>query len=80
MWQPEERRFFSDVVRPLLGPDVEYVGEVDAAEEVRPTGRRRGADQSHRLAGTVRARMIEALATGTPVLAFAQGAAPETRR
>jgi glycosyltransferase involved in cell wall biosynthesis len=77
MREPEERAYFDAEVRPLLGPDAEYVGEVG------------GADKQALLAGALALVnpirwpepfglvMIEALAAGTPVLAFPEGAAPE---
>lgn len=77
MWQPEERRFFTDIVQPLLGPDVEYVGEVDAQRKFDLLA---GAEALINPIGWPEPFglvMIEALAAGTPVLAFAQGAAPE---
>jgi glycosyltransferase involved in cell wall biosynthesis len=77
MREPSERRYFDERVRPLLGPGVDYVGEVG------------GADKGELLAGAVALLnpiqwdepfglvMIESLACGTPVLATARGAAPE---
>lgn len=77
MWAPSEHRYFHDVVEPLLGPDATYVGEV-------------GGRQKHELLAGAAALvnpirwpepfglvMIEALAAGTPVVAFPEGAAPE---
>ncbi len=77
MWEPDEHRYFHEVVEPMLGDDAIYVG---------PVGGQRKADL---LAGAEALInpimwpepfglvMIEALAAGTPVLAFPQGAAPE---
>ncbi len=77
MWEPDEFRYFAEQVEPQLGADIVYVGQV---------GERRRAEL---LAGAVALLnpirwpepfglvMIEALACGTPVLAFAEGAAPE---
>jgi len=77
MREPAERRYFEERVRPLLGPGVDFVGEVG------------GKDKCDLLAGSVALLnpiqwdepfglvMIEALACGTPVLATARGAAPE---
>jgi glycosyltransferase involved in cell wall biosynthesis len=77
MREPAERRYFEERVRPLLGPGVEWVGEVG------------GDDKTDLLAGAAALLnpiqwdepfglvMIESLACGTPVLATARGAAPE---
>jgi glycosyltransferase involved in cell wall biosynthesis len=77
MREPLEHAYFAAEVEPLLGGDVEYLGEV-------------GADKKFELLGSARALvnpiqwpepfglvMIEALASGTPVLTYPQGAAPE---
>jgi glycosyltransferase involved in cell wall biosynthesis len=77
MSEPGERVFFRDVVQPLLGPDAVFVGEVGGQEK---TDFLRGAIA---LLNPIRWTepfglvMIEAMAHGTPVLAFAEGAAPE---
>jgi glycosyltransferase involved in cell wall biosynthesis len=80
MSEPAEHAYFEEMVRPLLGGDVEYVGEVD-----RPTKLVLLADAECMLNpiawpepfGMV---MIEALACGTPVLTTPLGAAPEIVR
>lgn len=77
MREPAERAYFDKDVRPLLGPGDEVV--------IEPAAARRLHLLRHAVAlinpvswpepfGLV---MAEALACGTPVLAFAQGAAPE---
>jgi glycosyltransferase involved in cell wall biosynthesis len=76
-WDPEEREYFTAYVQPLLGPDVEVIHEV-------PVARKAGLYQDAVALlnpiswpepfGLV---MVEALACGTPVLAFSCGAAPE---
>ncbi len=77
MWEPEEHRYFAEEVEPLLGPDATYVGNVGGAAKLELLG---GAEA---LLNPIRWRepfglvMIEALACGTPVLAFAEGSAPE---
>ncbi len=75
--EPGEVACFRNEVRPLLGGGVEFVGEVG------------GEDKAALLAGAAALLnpirwpepfglvMIEALAAGTPVLTFAEGAAPE---
>jgi glycosyltransferase involved in cell wall biosynthesis len=72
-----EMRYFEERVAPLLGPGVEYLGEVhpverdrlmrDAVALVNPV-------KWHEPFGLV---MVESLACGTPVVAFPRGAAPE---
>ncbi|MEW6155192.1 MAG: glycosyltransferase family 4 protein [Actinomycetota bacterium] len=77
MREPAEQAYFDATVRPLLGGDVEYLGEL------------RG-DDKHRLLADATCLlnpiawpepfgmvMIEALARGTPVVATPYGAAPE---
>jgi glycosyltransferase involved in cell wall biosynthesis len=77
MREGRELEYFRQRVEPLLGGDVEYIGEV-------------GADAKQRLLADAVALlnpirwpepfgmvMIEALACGTPVVAFRNGAAPE---
>lgn len=77
MQEPAEHRYFDEVVEPRLGGGAEYLGEVD-----HETKRRLLADAAALVNpiswpepfGLV---MIQALATGTPVIAFPEGAAPE---
>jgi glycosyltransferase involved in cell wall biosynthesis len=80
MREPIERTFFEARVRPLLGGDIEYLGEVglDAKREVLGSA----VCLLNPIAwpepfGMV---MIEAMACGTPVLARPLGAAPEIVR
>jgi len=75
---PADRPYFEDVVRPLLGhPGVEFLGEI-------------GEEEKERLLGEAFALlfpidwpepfglvMIEAMACGTPVIAFRRGSVPE---
>ena len=77
MREPWEYQFFTEQVEPLLGDDVVYVGEADHGTKLQLL---RGATA---LVNPIRwpepfgLVMIEALACGTPVLAFHEGAAPE---
>ena len=78
--EPAEQEFFDDQVRPHLGGDITYIGEVDfdgkldlltdALALLNPI-------QWPEPFGLV---MVEALACGTPVIAFPNGAAPEIVR
>ena len=75
--QPAEMRYFDEAVAPLLGPDVDFRGEVhpderdqvvrDAVALLNPLG----------WAEPFGLVMAESLACGTPVIAFPAGAAPE---
>jgi glycosyltransferase involved in cell wall biosynthesis len=80
MWAPDERQYFADVVEPLLGDGIEYVGEVGGAEKQRLLGGAVALVNPIRWPEPFGLVMIEALAAGTPVLAFPAGAAPEIVR
>ncbi|WP_198295584.1 MULTISPECIES: glycosyltransferase family 4 protein [unclassified Diaminobutyricimonas] len=77
MWESEERRYFAEVIEPMLGPGIEYLGPVG------PERKRELLAGAEALINPIRWRepfglvMIEALACGTPVIAFPEGAAPE---
>jgi glycosyltransferase involved in cell wall biosynthesis len=77
MTEPHELRYFAERVEPLLGGDVEYIGEVGTADKL--TLLAEAVCLLNPIAwpepfGMV---MIEALATGTPVVTTPAGAAPE---
>jgi glycosyltransferase involved in cell wall biosynthesis len=78
--EPEERAYFDAVVRPHLGENVVWLGELGSAEKYQLLA---GADALvfpiawPEPFGLV---MAEAMATGTPVLATPRGAAPEVVR
>jgi glycosyltransferase involved in cell wall biosynthesis len=77
MREPLEQEYFRDRVQPLLGTEVDYLGELSHDERDLLVG---GADALLNPIswpepfGMV---MIEAFAVGTPVVAFPNGAAPE---
>lgn len=77
MREPLEHEFFRSEVEPLLNDDIVYVGEADETTKI---GLLQGAQALLNPIlwpepfGLV---MIEALACGTPVLAFPEGSAPE---
>jgi glycosyltransferase involved in cell wall biosynthesis len=77
MWEPAERRYFVECVEPLLGPDAVYIGEVGAAEKAHLLAGAESLVNPIRWAEPFGLVMIEALAAGTPVVSFAEGAAPE---
>jgi glycosyltransferase involved in cell wall biosynthesis len=73
----EERRYLDVEIRPLLGPDVTFLGEVDFAAKVDLL--RRAAClvlpiRWHEPFGLV---LVEAMACGTPIAAVSRGAVPE---
>jgi glycosyltransferase involved in cell wall biosynthesis len=77
MREPAEREYFDQRVRPLLDDQVRYVGEVDHQRKVALLGGARALLNPIRWPEPFGLVMIEALACGTPVLAFPEGAAPE---
>jgi glycosyltransferase involved in cell wall biosynthesis len=80
MREPEEREYFEREVRPLLGHGVEYLGEIGAADRVTLLTGARALLNPIEWPEPFGLVMIEALACGTPVLAFPNGAAPEIVR
>jgi glycosyltransferase involved in cell wall biosynthesis len=77
MREPQEQAYFEAQVRPLLGPEVEYVGEVGGADKVELLRGARALLNPIRWPEPFGLVMIEALASGTPVVSFPEGAAPE---
>jgi glycosyltransferase involved in cell wall biosynthesis len=77
MWEPAERRYFAEQVEPYLGRDVQYLGMVGGAAKYRLIGGAEALLNPIRWAEPFGLVMIEALAAGTPVLAFKEGSAPE---
>ncbi|MDP9465608.1 MAG: glycosyltransferase family 4 protein, partial [Actinomycetota bacterium] len=77
MREPHERAYFDEFVRPHLGDDVVYLGEVDA------DGKRELLASAAALLNPIGwgepfgMAMLESLACGTPVVGCPQGAAPE---
>jgi glycosyltransferase involved in cell wall biosynthesis len=77
MREPLERQYFADCVEPLLGDDVEFLGEVGAREKRRLLAGAEALLNPIRWAEPFGMVMLEALACGTPVLAPPLGAASE---
>jgi glycosyltransferase involved in cell wall biosynthesis len=77
MWEPAEERYFAERVEPLLGPDARYIGEVGGDEKLALIGAAAALVNPIRWPEPFGLVMIEALACGTPVVAFREGAAPE---
>ena len=77
MWEPLEHRYFEEVVEPMLGDDAVYLGQVGGADKYELMGGAEALLNPIRWPEPFGLVMIEALATGTPVLAFPEGSAPE---
>jgi glycosyltransferase involved in cell wall biosynthesis len=77
MREPLEREYFDECVRPLLGGDVEYLGELNAEEKYRLLGGAFALLNPIQWPEPFGLVMIEALACGTPVIATGCGSAPE---
>jgi glycosyltransferase involved in cell wall biosynthesis len=76
--QPGQERFFDEEIGPRLLPGrQEYVGEVSGTPKQQLIARAAALLMPIRWAEPFGMVMIEALAAGTPVIAFPEGAAPE---
>lgn len=75
--EPAERAYFDDQVRPHLGPDVEFLGEVPHDEKVRLLQGARATLFPIDWEEPFGLVMIESMACGTPVIATRRGAVPE---
>jgi glycosyltransferase involved in cell wall biosynthesis len=72
-----EREYFECAVSPLLGSDIEYVGELNTAEKYELLGGAVALLNPIQWPEPFGLVMIEALAAGTPIVATPSGAAPE---
>ncbi len=75
--QPGQEAYFAEQVEPALGDGAEYVGEADAERKRDLYGRARALLMPIRWPEPFGLVMVEALACGTPVIAFPEGSAPE---
>lgn len=77
MREPAEIAYFREVIEPTLGPDEEMVGELGDADKFGLLGNAMALLNPLQWPEPFGLVMIEALATGTPVIGTASGAAPE---
>lgn len=77
MREPAEVAYFHDVIEPILGPDEEMVGELGDADKFALLGNAVALLNPLQWPEPFGLVMIEALATGTPVIGTSSGAAPE---
>jgi glycosyltransferase involved in cell wall biosynthesis len=77
MREEDEIRYFRDVIEPILGPNEDFVGEVDDAAKYRLMGEALAFLNPIQWPEPFGLVMIEALATGTPVIGTAVGSAAE---
>jgi glycosyltransferase involved in cell wall biosynthesis len=76
--QPGQEAFFAEEVEPHLDRDgIEYIGEADGERKRELYLRARALLMPIRWAEPFGLVMVEALACGTPVIAFPEGSAPE---
>jgi glycosyltransferase involved in cell wall biosynthesis len=75
--EPAEREYFEGEVKPLLCSDIEYLGELGTDDKLKLVGESFALLNPIQWSEPFGLVMIEALATGTPVVATPRGAAPE---
>ncbi len=77
MWEPAEHRYFEEVIQPLLGDDATYLGSVGGQQKLDLLAGAEALLNPIRWPEPFGLVMIEALASGTPVISFPEGAASE---
>ncbi len=75
--EPAEQAYFEERVRPLLGPDAEYLGETSHVTKVALLQNARATLFPIDWEEPFGLVMIESMACGTPVIATRRGAVPE---
>ncbi|WP_173923404.1 glycosyltransferase [Agromyces sp. Marseille-P2726] len=77
MHEPDEEEYFNEVIRPALGSNAEYVGELSAAEKYELMGSSCAMLNPIQWDEPFGLVMIEALAAGTPIVATPRGSVEE---
>jgi glycosyltransferase involved in cell wall biosynthesis len=77
MWEPAEHQYYAEQVEPLLGPDAVYLGQVGAADKHDLLAGAEALINPIRWPEPFGLVMIEAMACGTPIIAFNKGSVPE---
>ena len=75
--EPAEHEYFRTRIEPLLGPGIEFIGQVGGSAKYELLGNARCLLNPLRWAEPFGMVMIEALACGTPVVATPMGSVPE---
>ncbi|GIM82405.1 glycosyltransferase family 4 protein [Salinispora arenicola] len=75
--EPDERRYYHDVVQPMLGDDITVVLDADRRDAFRLLLEARCLVMPIQWEEPFGIVMLEAMATGTPVVALRRGAVPE---
>ena len=75
--EPDEHEYLRDVIRPMLGPDVELVVNADRGHTNELLAAARCLIMPIRWQEPFGMVMVEAMAVGTPVVALNRGAVPE---
>jgi glycosyltransferase involved in cell wall biosynthesis len=75
--EQDEVNYFRDVIEPMLGPNEDFMGEMDDAEKYRLMGEAIAFLNPIQWSEPFGLVMIEALATGTPIIGTPAGSAPE---
>jgi glycosyltransferase involved in cell wall biosynthesis len=78
--QPGQEQYFAEEVEPALGDGIEYVGEADAERKRELYLGARALLMPIRWPEPFGLVMVEALACGTPVIAYPEGSLPEVVR
>lgn len=77
MREPAEQEYFDEVVRPSLGSNAEYLGELDTEEKLELMGSSCALLNPIQWDEPFGLVMIEAMSTGTPIVATSRGSVPE---